>query len=68
MPRNRTARSYGNSILFFKELSHCSPQWLHQFTFPPTVSEASLSPYALQYLLFVDFLTMAILTSFDNSL
>ena len=28
--------------LFLKELPHCFPQRLHQFTFPPTVSEGSL--------------------------
>ena len=28
---------------FFEEPPYCSPQWLHQFTFPPTVQVASLS-------------------------
>ena len=27
---------------FFKEPPYCSPQWLYQFTFPPTVQEGSL--------------------------
>ena len=27
---------------FFKEPPYCSPQWLYQFTFPPTVKEGSL--------------------------
>ena len=27
---------------FFKEPLYCSPQWLYQFTFPPTVLEGSL--------------------------
>ena len=27
---------------FFKESPHCSPQWLYQFAFPPTVQEGSL--------------------------
>ena len=29
-------------FLVFKEPPHCSPQWLHQFTFPPPVWEGSL--------------------------
>ena len=36
MPRSGTAGSYGSFI--FKEPPYCSPQWLHQFTFPPTVT------------------------------
>ena len=28
--------------LFFKEPPYCSPEWLHQFTLPPTVLESSL--------------------------
>ena len=36
-------RSYGDYIFsFFKELPYCSPQWLYQFTRPPTVQECSL--------------------------
>ena len=27
---------------FFEKRLHCFPQWLHQFTFPPTVFEGSL--------------------------
>ena len=27
---------------FFKEQLYCSPQWLYQFTFPPTAQEGSL--------------------------
>ena len=27
---------------FFKESPHCSPQWLYQFAFPPTVQQGSL--------------------------
>ena len=27
---------------FFKESPYCSPQWLHQFTFSPTVQEGSI--------------------------
>ena len=41
MPRSGIAGSYGSSILV-KELPCCSPQWLHQFTFPPTVQEGPL--------------------------
>ena len=29
-------------IQLFKERPYCSPQWLYQFTFPPTVQEDSL--------------------------
>ena len=37
------AGSYGNSSFsLFEELPYCSLQWLHQFTFPATVSEGFL--------------------------
>ena len=49
-------------LVFFKESTYCSPQWLYQFTFPPTVQEGSLFSTPLQHLLFADFLIMAILT------
>ena len=29
-------------FLIFKELPYCFPQWLYQFTFPPTVNESVL--------------------------
>ena len=29
-------------FLVFKESPYCLPQWLYQFTFPPTVRERSL--------------------------
>ena len=36
--------SYGISIFsFFEKLPYCFPQWLYQFTFPPTVYEVYLS-------------------------
>ena len=41
----------------FKESPYCFPQWLYQFTFPPTVQEGSLYPF--QNLLFVHFLTIS---------
>ena len=45
---------------FSKELPYCSPQWLYQFTFLPTVQETSLlSTPSLA--LFVDVLVIAIL-------
>ena len=49
---------------FFKEPPYCSPYWLYQFTFLPTVQEGSLffSPQLFQHLFFLDFLIMAILT------
>ena len=34
-------------FLFFKEHPECSPQWLYQFTFPPTVQEGSLFSHTL---------------------
>ena len=30
------------SLVFFNETSQCFPQWLHQFTLPPTVQEGPL--------------------------
>ena len=48
---------------FFKESAHCFPQWLHQSTFSPTITTVLFSLHLLQYLLFVDFLVMANLTS-----
>jgi len=41
---------------------YCSPKWLYQLTFPPTVQEGSLYPHPLQHLLFVDSLMMTIPT------
>ena len=40
MPSSRIAAPCGSfipSCSFLKESPYCSPQWLHQFTFPPTV-------------------------------
>ena len=45
-------------FLLFKESPHHLPQWLYQFTFPPTVPEHSLfstrSPAFIVYRLFDD--------------
>ena len=54
--------SYGNSTLFLKEPLHCSPQWSHQFTFPPREEEGSLCSQPLHCLLFVVSLMMTTLT------
>ena len=63
MPRNGIAGSYGGFIpsFFFKECPYRLPQWLYQFTFPPTVQQV-FSPHPPQHLLFVNFLMGAILT------
>ena len=37
IPRSGVAGSYCNSVFSFKEPPYCFPQWLHQFTFLPTV-------------------------------
>ena len=43
MPSSGIAGLYGSSVSsFLKESPHCSPEWLYQFTFPPTVLVASL--------------------------
>ena len=42
------------SIFRFLMNRHCSPWWLHQFTFPLTVEEVSLFPHPLQHLLLID--------------
>ena len=60
MSKSGIAGSYGGFIpSFFKESPYCLPQWLYQFTFPPTVREGSLFSTSL----LADFLVMAILTS-----
>ena len=42
MPRSEIAGSHGGFIpSFLKESTYCLPQWLYQFTFPPTVQEHS---------------------------
>ena len=43
MPSSGIAGSYASSVFsFLKEPPYCSPSWLYQFTFPPTVQEGSL--------------------------
>ena len=50
-------------FLVFKEPSCCSPQWLYQFTFPPTVQEDSLFSTPSPAFIVCRLLMMAIQTS-----
>ena len=43
IPRSGIAESYGSSIFSFEKLPYSFPQWLHQFTSPPTMCKGSLS-------------------------
>ena len=49
-------------LVFFEEPPYCFPQWLHEFAFLPKAYKVSYSLYPLQYLLFVLFLMVDILT------
>ena len=62
VPSSGIAGPHGSSAPSFEESLYCLPQWLYQFTSPPTVQEGSIFPTASPAL-FVDFLMMAILTS-----
>ena len=62
MHKRWVARSYGNSVLLWKELPYCSPYWLYQFTCPLTVQEGSLFSLLSLELFFVEFLMIAIQT------
>ena len=60
-PRVEFAASCNSSTFqCFEKPPSCCPQWLHQFTFPPTVYKGSLCP--CQHLLFAFFVMVAILT------
>ena len=63
VPGNGIAGSYSCSTFsFLEKFSYCFPQWLHQFTFPPTVYKSFFILHPHQHLLFVFFLMTAILT------
>ena len=49
-------------FLIFEEPPHSFPEWLHQFTFPPTVKKVPFSPHPLQHLWFSALLIFPILT------
>ena len=55
---SRIWKSYSSSDFSFLRNLSCSPQWLYQFTFPPTVREGSLfsipSPEFIVCTLFFD--------------
>ena len=55
MPSSGVVGSYDSLIpsFFFKEFPYCSPWWLCQFAFPPTVQEGSLFP--TPYPAFIDY-------------
>ena len=42
MPNSWDCGPYGSFIpRFFKESPYCSPEWIYQFTFPPTMQNSS---------------------------
>ena len=56
-------RSHSSSVFsFFEEPQYCFPQWLNQFTYPPSVDKASIFSAFCQHLLFFVFLMIALLT------
>ena len=64
MTRSGIVGSYGNSIFISLRNLHSVHHSGHIiYISPNSVRRAPFSPYPLQYLLFVDFLMMAILTS-----
>ena len=63
MPSSGIAESYGSSISFFKESLHCSPSGCTSLHSNKQCKRVPFSSHPLQHLLFVDFLTAAILSS-----
>ena len=41
IPKSGIAGSYASYILIFGKPSHCFPQWMNQFTFPPKVCKVN---------------------------
>ena len=63
VPSSGLAGSYRGFISkFFKESPHCLPQWLYKFHSHQQCKRVPFSSHPLQYLLFVEFLMMAIVT------
>ena len=62
MPSSGTVGSYGSSISFFKESLHCSPSGCTSLHSNKQCKRVPFSSHPLQHLLFVDFLTAAIMT------
>ena len=64
--RVKIAGLHGSAVLSFLRNLCRFPEWLHQFTVPPTVHKGSLFSTPCQHLLFAFFLMRAILTAISH--